>query len=55
MTRHLLPIFAHLWVVPFESDVAPDGKSIIVRGEGQALILLSYAPGPDAAKPLAAR
>lgn len=46
-------VSAHVRVVPFESDVAPDGKSIVVRGEGEALILLSYAAGADAAKTLA--
>lgn len=46
-------ISAHVWVIPFEADVAPDGNSIIVRGEGEALILLSYAAGPEAAKSLA--
>ncbi|MBK1814177.1 hypothetical protein JIN84_00955 [Luteolibacter yonseiensis] len=33
---------AHVRVVPFESDVTPDGSSIIVRGEGEAMILLSH-------------
>ncbi len=41
---------AHLWVLPFESDVASDGHSITVRGEGEALIVWNYAAG----KPLAA-
>lgn len=44
---------AHLRVVPFESDVAPDGNSIVVRGEGEALIVLSYATGRNAPKLLA--
>ncbi|MES2475201.1 MAG: hypothetical protein V4640_05430 [Verrucomicrobiota bacterium] len=46
-------VSAHVRVVPFESDVSPDGKSILVRGEGEALILLSYAAGADAPKTLA--
>lgn len=44
---------AHVWVIPFESDVSPDGDSIIVRGEGEALILLTYATGPRAAAAMA--
>ena len=30
-----------VWVLPFESDVAPDGEGLVVRGEGEALILLA--------------
>ena len=41
---------AHIWVLPFESDVASEGQSISVRGEGEALIVWNYA----GAKPLAA-
>ena len=41
---------AHVWVLPFESDVASEGHSISVRGEGEALIVWNYA----VAKPLAA-
>ena len=41
---------AHVWVLPFESDVASEGHSISVRGEGEALIVWNYAVG----KPLAA-
>lgn len=33
---------AHVWVIPFESDVTPDGNAIIVRGEGEAMILFTY-------------
>lgn len=29
------------WVLPFESDVEPSPKGIAVRGEGEALVLLS--------------
>ncbi len=46
-------ISARVRVIPFESDVAPDGTAIVVRGEGEALVVLSYAAGPEAAKPLA--
>ena len=41
---------AHVWVLPFESDVASEGHSISVRGEGEALIVWDDAVG----KPLAA-
>jgi len=37
----------HVWVIPFESDVTPDGDSIIVRGEGEALVLLTYAAASE--------
>jgi len=30
-----------VWVLPFESDVSPDGEGLVVRGEGEALILLA--------------
>lgn len=30
-----------VWVLPFESDVEPDDDGLIVRGEGEALILLA--------------
>lgn len=45
---------ARVRVVPFESDVAPDGQSIVVRGEGEALIVLGCSTAPDAVKSLAA-
>ena len=37
-------IQAHAWIIPFESDVSDDGKSITLLGEGEALILLNLAP-----------
>ena len=46
-------ISALIRVIPFESDVAPDGNSIVVLGEGDALIVLAYATGEGAAKSLA--
>ena len=36
---------AHVWVLPFESDVASEGQSISVRGEGEALIVWNYSVG----------
>lgn len=46
-------IGAHVWVIPFESDVTNDGHSISVQGEGEALILITCAAGSDATKSLA--
>ncbi len=43
----------HAWVIPFESDVSNDGRTITVLGEGEALILLTYGTGDDSSKPLA--
>jgi hypothetical protein len=39
--------------LPFQSDVAPGGNSITVRGEGETLVLLSYATGPETEKSFA--
>ena len=36
---------AHVWVLPFESDVAREGHFITVRGEGEALIVWNYGIG----------
>ena len=36
---------AHVWVLPFESDVASEGNTITVRGEGEALIVWNFAVG----------
>lgn len=49
---------SHVWVLPFESDVEPDGDSITVRGEGEALIIWSLAASgaaPDVMAKLAKR
>ncbi len=46
-------IGAHVWVIPFESDVTPEVDSIRVVGEGEAMILISYAAGPGANAALA--
>jgi hypothetical protein len=43
---------SHVWVLPFESDVSPDGGGLAVKGEGEALIIWSYAAGNDAVKAL---
>lgn len=44
---------SHVWVIPFESDVEPDGRSVTVRGEGEALIVWNFSPGKATAKELA--
>lgn len=36
---------ARAWVLPFESEVKPDGAAMVVQGEGEALIVL--AAGTD--------
>ncbi|BCU76814.1 glycoside hydrolase N-terminal domain-containing protein [Luteolibacter sp. LG18] len=36
------------WVLPFESEVEPDGNSMVIRGEGEAMIVLARAPEPAA-------
>jgi len=36
---------ARLWVFPFESEVAPEGKDMVVRGEGEAMIVVSTGTG----------
>lgn len=33
---------SHIWVLPFESEVTPAGESIVVRGEGEALIIWNF-------------
>jgi Glycosyl hydrolase family 65, N-terminal domain len=44
---------AHVWVIPFESDVTREGNAISLMGEGEALILLTFAQGPKATSTLA--
>lgn len=40
---------SHVWVLPFESDVATEGESITIRGEGEALVVWAFgAPGTPA-------
>ncbi|MBC7980552.1 MAG: hypothetical protein H7Y36_08325 [Armatimonadetes bacterium] len=42
-------IHAHAWVLPFESDVSDDGKTITLAGEGEALIILNLTADPETA------
>ena len=46
--RQLISPAAHVWVLPFESDVAGDGSSISVSGEGEALVLWVFGTGERA-------
>jgi len=43
----------HVWVIPFESDVEPDGQGITVRGEGEAIIVWNFSPDKSGADELA--
>lgn len=43
---------AHAWVIPFESDVAAEGSSILLRGEGEALVILVFSEKTAARKTL---
>ncbi len=43
---------AHVWVIPFESEVEPDAHSIRVQGEGEALILWAYDSGNGEGSPI---
>lgn len=43
---------SYVWVLPFESDVSPDGTGLAVKGEGEALIIWSFAAENDAVKAL---
>ena len=40
-------IHAQAWIIPFESDVSDDGRTITVSGEGEALIIVNLTPEPD--------
>lgn len=46
------PFEARVWVFPMESEVTPGEGEITVRGEGEALILLAAATGPEEIKAL---
>ncbi len=47
--RQLISPAAHVWVLPFESDVATEGQSISVTGEGEALVIWVFGEGEHAA------
>lgn len=42
-----------VWVIPFESDVEPDGNAILLRGEGECLLIFAHTTAENPAKPLA--
>lgn len=45
-------VAARVWMIPFESEVATEGRAISIRGEGEALVVWSFATGPGAAESL---
>ena len=45
-------ISTRLWVLPFESEVTPEARSITVRGEGEAMIVLDFSREKGAEKSL---
>ena len=44
---------ARAWVIPFESDVESEGTSILLRGEGECLVILTATAAETNASPLA--
>lgn len=42
-----------IWVIPFESDVEADGNTILLRGEGECLLIFAHTTAEDPTKPLA--
>ncbi len=43
---------ARLWVLPFEAEVKSEGQSIVVRGEGEAMIVLNFSKEKSAEQTL---
>lgn len=43
---------AYLRLIPFESDVEAEGESIVLRGEGECLVIFSFTAADDAKAPL---
>lgn len=43
---------AHVWVLPFESDVENEGSTVILRGEGECLLIFALTTAENPAKPL---
>ena len=46
------PVKAFARVIPFESDVEVEGNSILLKGEGECLVIFSFTPFDTAEKPL---
>lgn len=44
---------AHVWVLPFESDVEDDGKAVTLRGEGECILIFTQTTAENPANPLA--
>jgi hypothetical protein len=43
---------ARAWVIPFESDVERDGDSIVLRGEGECLVILDFTDADSPQTPV---
>lgn len=43
---------AHVWVLPFESDVENEGNAVTLRGEGECLLIFALTTAENPAKPL---
>jgi len=43
---------AAVWVLPFESDVERDENSIVLRGEGECIVIVNFTGSDDPAKPV---
>jgi|GEM_PF-5642451 len=43
---------AYARVIPFESDVETEGNSIVLRGEGECMVIFSFTPLDDPGKPI---
>jgi hypothetical protein len=44
---------ARLWVLPFESEVEPSPAGILLRGEGEALLVIGWEPSSAGTKRIA--
>ncbi|MNY80969.1 hypothetical protein D3C86_2222830 [compost metagenome] len=42
-----------MWVLPFESDVENEGNAVILRGEGECLVIFTQTDAENQANPLA--
>lgn len=43
---------ARAWVIPFESDVEADGPSIVLRGEGECLVIFNFSAAEKPGNPI---
>lgn len=47
VTASSLPTELRAWVLPFESEVAAEGNAMVVRGEGEAMIVVAAGIGNE--------